>query len=171
VRSTRSLISPHARMKKVAGVQTREPLVDLTDVYLSNQNIGARAVRECIFTVLPADFVAEAQELCRATMENGDGQPISRRIADMVGAFGQMGVTVGQIEARLGGRKRGQWNAADLADLAIVFSSIRRGETSAEAEFPVERVSADEILGATPAPQDAGPADAWPAVAEPGGEA
>ena len=49
VRSTRSLIVPHARMKG----GKRQTLDDLGDIYLNNQNIGARAVRECMFTVLP----------------------------------------------------------------------------------------------------------------------
>ncbi len=152
VRPTRSLIVPHARMKD----KKRVPLTDLTDVYLNNQNIGARAVRECLFSVMPADYVAEAQELCRATIEKGDGQPLDRRIADMVAAFGQLGVKVGQIETRLG-HKRGQWTAADVADLGVVFSSIKRREATVDEEFP-ERVTAAEIQAqAAPAPTPAEP--------------
>jgi hypothetical protein len=153
VRSTRLLIVPHARMKRVRGEHTRELLIDLTDVYLNNQNVGARATRECIFTVLPADFVAEAQEICRATIEKGDGQPLDKRIASMIEAFAGFHVTVGQIEAKVG-RKRGLWTAVDLADLSVVFSSIKRGEISAEEAFPPERITADEIVG-TQANRDA----------------
>lgn len=141
VRSTRSLIAPHARMKG----KERQPLTDLTDVYLNNQNIGARAVRECVFTVLPSDFVAEAQDLCRATIERGDGQPLDKRIGDMAAAFAALGVTVGQIETRVG-RPRGQWTAVDVADLAVVFSSIKRRDVTAEDEFPQERVTAAEVV-------------------------
>jgi len=162
VRSTRSLIAPHARMKKVNGQQTREPLIDLTDVYLNNQNIGARAVRECVFTVLPADFVAEAQELCRTTIERGDGQPLDKRINDMVSAFGTLGVSVGQIETRVG-RKRGQWTAGDVADLGVVFSSIKRRDVTAEDEFPIERVTVEEVTKPKSAPKSkAKPADMDP---------
>lgn len=189
VRSTRAFIVPHARMKKRDGRQTREPLVDLTDIYLNNQNIGARAVRECLFAVMPADFVAEAQELCRATIEKGDGKPLQTRIADMIGAFGGLGVKVGQIETRLG-RAKGQWTAADVADLGVVFSSIKRGEVRVEEEFP-PAVTAAEILraasepvenpatvvAAEPSDVDTGGADpatdatlegvAWPETAQP----
>lgn len=142
VRSTRSLIVPHARMKG----RERQPLVDLTDVYLNNQNVGARAVRECLFTVMPADFVAEAQELCRATIERGDGKPLDERIKDTVDAFGQLNVSLVQIETRIG-RKRGQWTPSDLADLSVIWSSIKRGEVRAEEEFPTARVTAAEIVG------------------------
>jgi hypothetical protein len=156
VRTSRSFIHPHARMKG----RDRQPLTDLTDIYLSNQNVGARAVRECLFAAMPADFVAEAQELCRATIEKGDGKPLDRRIADMVAAFGGIGVTAAQIETRLG-RGKGQWTASDLADLLVVFSSIKRAETTADDEFPPERVTAAEIQGAAqaaPAPLTSPPA-------------
>lgn len=149
VRSTRSLIVPHARMKG----RERQALTDLGDVYLNNQNVGARAVRECLFTVMPADFVAEAQELCRATIEKGDGKPLDQRISGMVEAFAALGVKVPQIETRLG-KTRGQWMPADIADLSVVYSSIKRGEVAAEAEFPAERVTAAGITGARPAADD-----------------
>jgi hypothetical protein len=174
MRSSRTFQVPHARM---AGGQ-RKPLTDLQDIYLSNQNIGARAVRESIFAALPADFVAEAQERCRATIERGDGKPLVDRIAAMVDAFKGLGVSVGQIEQRLE-RKRGQWTAADVAEMSVVHSSIRRGETTAAEEFP-DRVTAAEIQAqAAAAPVPAAPAEAppveppaedWPTTATPGGQ-
>lgn len=146
VRQSRTFQVPHVRM--VGG--ERKPLTDTTDVYLLNQNIGARAVRECIFAILPADYVAEAQALCRKTVERGDGKPLPERIANMVTKFKELGVTVVQIETKVG-RKRGQWTAVDIADLAVVFGSIGRRETSVEDEFPPERVTAAEITGTPPA--------------------
>lgn len=176
VRSSRTLQVPHQRMVK----GERKPLIDLGDVYLNNQNIGARAVRESIFTVLPADFVAEAQDICRATIRNGDGKPLPERIANLVTRFrNELGVQVGQIETRVG-RPRGQWTAADLADLGVVFGSITRGEAQVMDEFP-DRVTAAEITAqaaaappAAPVPAPAEPeqtaaGDDWPETAAPGG--
>ena len=168
MRSSRTFQVPHARM---AGGQ-RKPLVDLQDVYLNNQNIGARAVRESIFAALPADFVEEAKDQCRATIERGDGKPLVDRIAGMIDAFEPLGVTVARIETRLG-RKRGQWTAADVAELGVVFSSLKRRETSVDDEFPAEPVTAAEITGAAkvePMPQPEPVGDDWPAVTPPGGE-
>jgi hypothetical protein len=146
MRSSRTFQVPHARMKKVRGVQTREPLVDLQDIYLSNQNIGARAVRESIFAALPADFVEEAKDRCRATIENGDGKPLVDRIADLLDAFAKIGVKVGQVETRLG-KQRGLWTAADVADMWVVGRSINRRESTVAEEFPDEPVTAAEITG------------------------
>ena len=151
VRSTRSLIVPHAKM---AGGK-RKPLTDLSDIYLNNQNVGARAVRECLFTVMPADFVGEAQDICRATIERGDGKPLGQRITDMIAAFAGIGVKQAQIEVRLE-RKKGQWTAADVADLGVVFQSLKRRETTVEQEFPAPPVTGAEIAATAvrPAPSD-----------------
>lgn len=143
-RSSRTFVVPHARMKKVAGKQTREPLVDLGDIYLSNQNIGARAVRECISTVLPTWYTEQAQDLCRATLENGEGVPLSERITNMVTTFERIGVGLDRLEQKIG-RKKGQWTAADVADAAIAYTSVTRDGLEPNEVFPPMRVTAAEI--------------------------
>jgi hypothetical protein len=119
VRSTRSIIVPHARMKG----GRRQPIIDLTDIYLSNQNYGARAVRECIFTILPGWFIAEAEVALNQTLINGEGKTREERIADAVARFADIDVTVQQLEDRLG-RTTGQWQPKDLGTLTRIHSSI-----------------------------------------------
>jgi len=143
-RSSRTFVVPHARMKKVNGKQTREALVDLGDIYLSNQNIGARAVRECISTVLPTWYTEAAQDLCRTTVENGEGVPLPERIAKMVSAFDGVGVSLDRLESKIG-RKKGQWTAADVADMGIAYTSIQREGQDAAEVFPPARVTPAEI--------------------------
>jgi hypothetical protein len=161
MRSSRTFQVPHAKM---AGGQ-RRPLTDLQDIYLSNQNIGARAVRETILAALPADFVEEAKDRCRRTLEHGDGKPLVERIDEMVAAFkATLGVTVPQIERRLE-RKRGLWTAVDVADLGVVFRSIQRREATVEEEFPAEPVTAEQLAPAqryVPDPDAAAKAAAFP---------
>lgn len=141
-RSTRTFVVPHARMKG----GKRQPLVDLGDIYLSNQNVGARAVRECIFTVLPTDFTEDAQAACRGTLEHGEGEPLPDRVAKMVKAFDGIGVKVPQLETKLD-RKRGQWTAGDVASMLIAYKSIQAGDSDKDDEFPPVRVTAGEITG------------------------
>ncbi len=165
-RSTRTFVVPHARMKKVGGQPTREKLVDLGDIYLMNQNVGARAVRECIFTILPRDFVDEAEDLCRQTLEHGEGKPLTDRVDEMVRAFAGIGVKVEQLETKLSGRKRGSWTPGDVAQMGIAFRSLQRGETTQEEEFPQLRVTAAD-LGVVPASGEAAAdTDDWPATPE-----
>lgn len=142
VRSTRTFIVPHVRMKG----GKRSPLTDVSDIYLNNQNIGARAVRECIFTVLPAELVEDAQNLCRDTLNNGGGVPLPKRISDMLAAFEGAGVVEDQIAEKVG-RPRGKWTAQDVADMGILFGSLQRNEISKDEAFPPKRVTAAEITG------------------------
>lgn len=141
-RSSRSFIVPHAKMVG----RNRQPLIDLNDIYLSNQNVGARAVRECIASVLPTWFTEAAQDLCRFTLDNGEGEPLADRIAKMIGAFDKIGISLGRLESKLG-TKRGQWTGADVADMGIAYMSITREGQDAEEMFPQERVTAAEITG------------------------
>lgn len=143
-RSTRTFIAPHARMAN----KQRRKLTDLGDIYLSNQNVGARAVRECISTVLPRYFTEEAQDLCRATLEKGEGKPLSERVSDMVSAFAKIGIKVEQLEQKLGLGK-GSWTAANVADMAITFVSITRDGLDKNEVFPPARVTADEVKAAS----------------------
>lgn len=130
-RSTRTFQVPHQRMVK----GERKALVDLGDVYLNNQNIGARAVRECIFTVLPTWFTEAAEDACRITLRDGDGKPLTERIEGAVTLFAQQhGVKASQLEDKVG-RKRGQWDAGDVATLSILYRSIEKGEIAVSEEF------------------------------------
>lgn len=151
-RSTRTFQVPHQRMVK----GERKALDDLGDVYLNNQNIGARAVRECIFTVLPTWLVEAAEDICRTTLQNGDGKPLKTRIEEAVKAFhDQHGIKAAQLEDKLG-RKRGQWDAGDVAALQVLYMSLQRGEISLDEEFAQSRVTASDFEAA------AAPADAMP---------
>ncbi len=146
VRSVRTFQVPHQRMRE----GKRVALVDLGDVYLNNQNIGARAVRECIFTALPTWFVEAAEARCREALEHGDGKPIKQRIEDAVALFvNTYGVKQAQLEDKLG-RKRGQWDAGDVASLVVLYQSLQRGEVGVEEEFPQTRLTAADLTGAAP---------------------
>ena len=142
VRSSRSFQAPHAKMAR----GQRQALVDLDDIYRNNQNVGAKAVRECILSVLPRWFVEEAQDVCRRTLDQGEGAPLPDRIAAMVKAYAGIGVDVPRLEAKTG-KKRGQWDAGDVAQLGIDYTSITRDGVDADALFPVRPVTADELGG------------------------
>lgn len=146
VRSTRTFIVPHERMKGGG----RQKLTDLTDIYLSNQNVGARAVRECIFTVLPTWFTEEAQDLCRKTLEHGEGEAIETRVEKAIIAFAEnYGISKDQLEQKIG-RPSGAWKPQDVATLQVIYGSIRSGDVTVDEEFPPRRVTADELTGNAP---------------------
>jgi hypothetical protein len=135
VRSTRSFIQPHAKSTKAG----RKALTDLGDIYLNNQNTGARAVRECIFTVVPGWFLADAEALLRKTLEHGDGKPLSERQKDAVDVFYSLGIDGARLQTKLG-KPMPQWTAQDLATLARIHSSITIDGIGAGEFFPEKAV-------------------------------
>ncbi|MEU1506478.1 hypothetical protein [Kitasatospora sp. NPDC005748] len=157
-RNSSTFIVPHRRDTKDGAKQ----LTDMRDIYESNANNGARRVREAIFAILPPWFVEEAKALCTQTLKNGGGRPLAQRIADAIRAFDGIGISVDQLEQKLG-RPSEKWTEHDAAQLHVVFQSIQRGEVRADEEFPAPRVTAEEIAAA---PQQA---TEWPQVARAGG--
>lgn len=142
VRQSRGFVVPHQIMKQGG----RKALTDLSDIANNNNSVAARALRECILTLLPVWFRDEAERIAAQTL-NGEGaaQPIAQRTADALAYFArEFNVTPEQIETRLG-RPRAKWIAGDLATLNVILSEINRGEKSVEDEFPPTPISAAEL--------------------------
>jgi hypothetical protein len=137
-------IVPHVRDTK----QGLKDLTDMRDIYENNANMGARRVRECIFAVLPVWFTQEAEDLCRDTLAGKveGGKPLPQQITEATAAFAALGVTVDQLEAKLG-VTRDRWSGPDLAQLHIIYGSIQRREVTVKEEFPPRRTTADDITG------------------------
>ncbi|WP_017972489.1 hypothetical protein [Actinopolyspora halophila] len=144
-RSSTIFIVPHKRDKRSGA----EKLTEMRDIYENNANAGARRVRECIFGVIPDWYVDEAKEICQKTNagdNDAGGKPLAQRVDDSVQAFGTLGVTRAQLEAKVD-RSVDEWTAADLAQLIPVYHSLKNGEVSRDDEFPPQRVTTDELIG------------------------
>lgn len=148
-RVTNSFIVPHRRDTK----HGQKELTDLRDIYENNANAGARRLRECIFRIIPVHVREEAIDLCNATLEHGGGEPLPKRIEKMMAAFAGFNVTAAQIERRLG-IAVAKMKPVDLANLGVVYQSIKRGEVRVEDEFPSDRAKAitDDLKGQEPTP-------------------
>lgn len=64
------------------------------------------------------------------------GKPLDQRITDMLGAFAAVGITVDQIERRIGGA-RDSWTEAVVASMLTVYSALKSGADKDEL-FPVQ---------------------------------
>jgi hypothetical protein len=142
-RTTRTFVVPHARMK--GGL--RVALDDLADITNNNANVGARALREVIFNQIPLWLREEAEDLCRQTLERGDGRTVAQRADAAVAGFAdRFHVTEQQLTERIG-RRRSEWTPQDLASLEVVYRSIDQGETTVDEQFPPPKVTAAEVTG------------------------
>lgn len=144
-RSAQIFVVPHKRDKRGGP----EKLVDLREIYENNANNGARRLRAAIFSVLPPWFTEEAQDLCRRALTDGDPDELARRADLIVNDFSRGGITLAQLEEKVG-RKRPDWTAEDIADLGVLFKSLKRREITKEEAFPPPRVTADELGGDLP---------------------
>lgn len=162
-----TFIVPHAKFAK----GKVEALIDLRDIYENNANNGARRLREAIFAVIPDYFIDEAEELCRETLNKGDGKPIEQRVEGAIAVFKSLGISEERLEQKLG-RKKHQWTGADIAQLLITHKSIQRREIAVDEAFPQARITGGEIKanasnGRKQAPPDDDPW-AGQTVAQPG---
>lgn len=166
-RSSQIFIAPHITDTK----QGKKNLTDLRDIYENNSNLGARRLREAIFAVLPAWFVAEAVKLCQQTLDNGDGTPLEERIAEAVREYAKVGVTLQQLEKKLS-RPQAEWTEKDTGELQVLYQSVYRGEITRDEAFPPEHITGAEITQkrerpSEPAPGTASESAGWPDAAQP----
>lgn len=140
-RPSTTFIVPHTRDSRSG----TKHLTDTRDIYENNANNGARRLREQILAVLPKWFVEEAKANCRETLKRGNGDPLEQRRTNAVARFAGIGVTLNQLETKLGA-KSADWGGEHLGQLAVIFKSIQSGEINQADEFPAE--AADEGVSA-----------------------
>lgn len=130
-RTETTFIVPHMRDKRGGP----ERLTDMRDIYENNANQAARRVRECVFAVLPKWYTDEATDICRATLTAGNGKSLSDRKVDMIKAFAALGVAQPILEKRAGKSVSGL-TEVEVANLSILYRSIRNNEISLDEAFP-----------------------------------
>ena len=141
-RSSLGFQVPHVRDTRDGAV----PLMDARDVYENNANNGARRLREVILSILPPWFVEDAKGLCRQTLADGGGKPLPQRVAECVAGFEALGIARERVEAKVG-KPSGEWTPFDVGQLGVTWRSIQNREVNIDDEFPVTRVTGDEIIG------------------------
>jgi len=135
----------------------QDPMETLRDIYEGVANQASRRERSVILSLVPQSIVAEAEMLCRQTLEKGPkGVTVEQRRTRAVDAFRALGVGLEQLEAKLG-RPLDGWDQFDLAELTVLAAALSRRQTSVAEAFPAP-VSIDDL------PLSQAP----PAQAEPG---
>ena len=122
---------PHLRFTRSGTKKLEDP----RDIYELVANQGARRLRACILAVIPGDVTEAATKQCEVTLHaSADTSPES--IKKMCDAFGSMGVTRAQLEARIQRRLESIQPAQVVAPKKI-FSSLRDGMSGVADWFPV----------------------------------
>ncbi|GAA3027722.1 hypothetical protein [Streptosporangium longisporum] len=159
----------NVRRTQTFWVRALDQPADPRDVYGAQADIASRRLRAVIISVLPVWLVEEAKDLCHSTLVKGDGRPMQERVGEMVDDFAGLGVTVDQLEGRVGSGID-EWSPYDVAQLQVLLRGVRRRELAVEEVFPTQRVTLREIAsGLTPlVPVNDPPADDDPPAPDAG---
>ena len=161
-RSSTTFIVQHIRDSRNGSTQ----LTEQRDIYENNANMGARRLREMIFAILPGWFTEDAVAACYRTLE-GDERELPERIGTSIKLFGELGIRESQLVQKIGAPVD-KWTPADLAQLAVIYRSLKRGETSRDEEFiPATLTAADITSAPVPGNGHASGHDTPPPTAEP----
>lgn len=145
VRSSRSFVVPHARMKGSGPAKRREALTDLGEIANNNNSVAARAVRETIFTVLPVWFVTEAEGIAAGVLQGDQTEGDWReQIPHVVAGFNSLGVHTAQVEAYVGAPVA-DWTPQILGGLRVLGGEIQRGEKRVADEFATDERTATTV--------------------------
>ena len=122
---------PHMRFTRAGSKKLEDP----RDIYELVANQGARRLRACILAVIPGDVTEAATKQCEVTLHaSADTSPESiKKIAE---AFGALGVTRAQLEARIQ-RRLESIQPAQVVALKKIFASLRDGMSGVADWFPV----------------------------------
>lgn len=108
-------------------------LTDERDIYELTANMAQRRVRACILSVLPGDIIETAMAQAALTLKaTADTSPA--KMAEMVTAFANFGVTKEQIETRIQ-RRLDAIQPAQVVQLKRIYASLRDGMSTAESWF------------------------------------
>jgi hypothetical protein len=117
------------------------------DIYLNNQNTGARALRECIFASLPKWLVRGRAAVPRHPRSRPDRR--EHRGPPQAGhrEFARGSVTEQQLVKHVG-KPVDDWTPQDVAALEVLYDSLRRREKTKEEIFgdPQPSVTGAEIV-------------------------
>lgn len=131
-RQTKVFQVPHIRYTR----QGAKPLTDPRDIYELIANNGARRLRACILGVIPGDIVDEAVNACDTTLKT-KFEVTPDRIKALTEKFAELGVTTGDIEARIQCHLDAM-KPAQLAQLGKIYNSLKDGMSKKEDWFKAD---------------------------------
>ena len=134
---------PHKRTTKKGSYK----LTDERDIYEMVANKAARRKRSCLLAVMPGWYVEAALDACNDTLRKSvsNGRSMDEVRASLLSAFGEVGVTAVDIEARMG-RPIDKLNENDVVKLRHLYSAIKDGFVKAADAFGTTEQSSSADL-------------------------
>lgn len=96
----------------------------------------SKAQRNTVTKALPAWLVNRALETAQKAAEDRYAKDLPAYIKVAIEEFGKLGVSIDQLETKLGGRPQESWSTSDVRTLKGLHRAIQGRETTIDAEFP-----------------------------------
>lgn len=140
VRQSKIFTVKHERSTKKGNYAINDP----RERYENLANFGARRLRACILSLVPADILEAATEQCEETLKaKADTSPAA--LQKVLDAFGKFSVTKDQLESRIQ-RRFETITPAQLVQLRKVYNSLKDGMSSPVDWFQADPGAAPETL-------------------------
>jgi hypothetical protein len=121
--------------RKDTNGNTHWVVADERDLRELTNRRGAILIRNAIFSLLPRHTLDEALSRCQETVSDETKPEFAKRVATMLKAFQDKGVSQKQIEQKVG-RPLKRWSRDDIIDLRGIFAALSDGICSKEEVFP-----------------------------------
>ena len=134
--SVQNFTNPHKREKtdKRTRQVVMEDLTSQRDIYENNANMATRRLRARILAVLPAWFVDDAIQACKATLAGEGKAPFKDRVKNLVSNYNRIGVDADMLKRYLK-HDAMEMDTDEFIDLVGIFNSIKTGERKAKEWF------------------------------------
>lgn len=99
------------------------------DVFMKQQNLASKAIRNCVLRILPGDILEETLAQCDVTQRSEDAADPAAAAKKIADAFRALNVGAGALKEFLG-HDIATASPAELAELRAVYSAVRDGEAS-----------------------------------------
>lgn len=140
--SVQNFTNPHKREKtdKRTRQVVMEDLTSQRDIYENNANMATRRLRARILAVLPAWFVDDAIQACKATLAGEGKAPFKDRVKNLVSNYNRIGVDADMLKRYLK-HDAMEMDTDEFIDLVGIFNSIKTGERKAKEWFDPENTT------------------------------
>lgn len=123
-RSTRINVPHYKRTKAKGEVLITDPAEIKMHVAAQSQ----KAVRQCILSIIPQDLIELAETTIKKTLLTGGKKSLEEQINDVVVAFADIGVSLPQLEKKLGKKiNKSSVHLSEIHELRKFYQAIKSG--------------------------------------------
>lgn len=137
------------KRRRIIGKKSAGGAISDDDINLAVNSCTAIAYRDCVFKIVPLSLIKPVYEQCKKVAV-GDAKSLVDRRGKCLETFAKMGVSQERVLVRLDKKKVEEITLDDIETLIGIHTTIKEGEETIEAIFPVLTGSGAKSTAPTP---------------------